>query len=309
MLPLASTMSEYRAVARDEALLRPGVDAICARHHLAGATIARFADGSLPVYAVGETRVLKLYPPVHRDEREVEASVLAAIAGKLPIPTPDIDAVGELDGWSYVLMTRLRGESLATAWARIDEAARERLLAALGEALAALHAVESPALGPADWDAFVHDQRASAVERQRAKGLDAAWLAQLPAFLESVPTEVPSRRVLLHTEVMREHLLVTEAAGAWSLSGLFDFEPAMRGAPEYELAAVGVFVSCGGPRYLRTLLRAYGYRDHELDEGLARRLLGQAIVHRYSNLRWYLERLPVLAAPTLDALAVRGWGT
>ena len=108
---------------------------------------------------------------------------------------------------------------------------------------------------------------------------------------------------------MREHLLVTEAAGEWALSGLFDFEPAMRGAPEYELAAVGVFVSCGEPRYLRALLRAYGYRDDELDERLARRLLGYAIVHRYSHLRWYLERLPALDAPTLDALARRGWGT
>jgi hygromycin-B 7''-O-kinase len=308
MLPLASTVAEYRSVCRDEALLRPGVDAICARHH-AGGAIARFADGSLPVYAVGDARVLKLYPPIHRDECEVEASVLAAIAGKLPIATPVIDAVGELDGWGYVLMSRLRGESLATAWPRIDEAARVRLMAALGEGLAALHAVDAPALGPPDWEAFVREQRASAVERQRAKGLDEPWLAQLPGFLASLPVEASSRRVLLHTEIMREHLLVTESAGGWALSGLFDFEPAMRGAAEYELAAVGVFVSCGEPRYLRALLRAYGYRDAELDEGLARRLLGQAIVHRYSNLRWYLERLPALATPTLDALARCGWGT
>jgi hygromycin-B 7''-O-kinase len=311
MLPLASSPAEFAAVRRDEALLRPGVDAILA-HHRVGGEVMRFADGSLPVYAIGETHVLKLYPPVYVAERETEASVLAAIAGKLPIPTPRVEATGEHTGWSYILMTRLRGESLATAWPRIDEHDRERLLAELGEALAALHSIRHPVLAtlaPPAWADFVAAQRASAVDRQRAKGLDAAWLEQLPAFLESVPLEVPAEGVLLHTEVMREHLLVRGSARGWELSGLFDFEPAMCGAPEYELAAVGVFVSCGDPRLLRALLSAYGYRDDSLDEALARRMLAYAIVHRYSNLRWYLERLPPLEAPTLDALAVRGWGT
>ncbi len=310
-LPPASTAAEFDAIRGDEALLRPGVDAILARHQVGG-EVRRFAAGSLPVYAVGETHVLKLFPPAYRAERETEVSGLSVVAGRLPLPTPRVEQVGEQSGWGYVLMERLHGESLATAWPRIGEAARERLLAALGEALAAMHAIRHPlleAMGPPDWGAFVSEQRASAVERQRAKGLDAAWLAQLPAFLETVPVEAAAQPVLLHTEVMREHLLVREGPRGWELSGLFDFEPAMRGAPEYELASVGVFVSCGDPRLLRTLLRAYGHCDDDLDEAFARRLLGYAIVHRYSNLRWYLERLPPLEAPTLDALALRGWGT
>lgn len=306
-LPVISSPAEYSAIRRDEAVLRPGVDAILARHHIDG-DATRFADGSLPVYAIGETRVLKLYPAVYRSEYETEAPVLAALAGALPIPTPRIEQVGELDGWSYVLMDRLRGESLATAWPRIDATSRERLLAALGEALAALHAVPViPTIGPADWAAFVAEQRATAVERQRAKGLDDAWLAQIPAFLDGTPLDDSAPRVMLHTEVMREHLLVREGARGWELSGLFDFEPAMSGAADYELASIGVFVSCGDPRLLHTLLRGYGYRD--LDESFPRRILAYALLHRYSHLRWYIERLPPLDAPTLDALAVRGWGT
>ena len=260
MLPLVSTAADFASIRRDEALLRPGVDAIVAAHQLDG-DVVRFADGSLPVYAIGEAHVLKLYPPLYAAERETEASVLSTIAGRLPIPTPRVEAVGEHSGWRYVVMERLRGESLATAWPRIGDADQHRLLAALGEALAALHAIRDPVLAtlaPPKWAAFVTEQRASAVERQRANGLDAMWLAQLPAFLADVPLELDGPRVLLHTEVMREHLLVREGARGWELSGLFDFEPAMHGAPEYELASVGVFVSCGDPRLLRTLLLAYG---------------------------------------------------
>jgi len=94
------------------------------------------------------------------------------------------------------------------------------------------------ALGPPDWGLFLARQRAGCVERQRAAGLDSAWLAQIPAFLDAVALDSSPRRVLLHTGVMREHLLVTpHPDGCWSLSGLFDFEPAMRGAREYEFAA------------------------------------------------------------------------
>jgi hygromycin-B 7''-O-kinase len=41
--------------------------------------------------------------------------------------------------------------------------------------------------------------------------------------------------VLLHTEVIREHLVVTP--GPWTLSGLLDFESAMTGDRAYEFAA------------------------------------------------------------------------
>lgn len=305
-----TTAEAFDAIRRDEARLRPGVNAILAARGLAAANVERFADGSLPVYAVGTDRVLKLYPPVYLDERDLEARVLGALEGKLPIPTPRLDSIGEHDGWGFVLMERLRGESLAVVWPHITPQERLRLVARLGEALAALHAIRDPSLSslpPPSWARFVADQRSSSVSRQRARGLDGAWLEQIDAFLASVALDESAAPVLLHTEVMREHLLVTRGPEGWALSGLFDFEPAMCGAPEYELASVGIFVTAGDAALLRALLLAYGYRADELDEALSRRVLGYALLHRYSHLRWYLERVPPPAgATTLDALA-RCW--
>jgi hygromycin-B 7''-O-kinase len=103
-----------------------------------------------------------------------------------------------------------------------------------------------------------------------------AWLAQIPAFLDGVALDPWPRPVLLHTEVMREHLLVTSHAGGWSLSGPFDFEPAMRGAREYEFASVGLFVSRGDAGFLRRVLIAYGDPPGRLDDALSRRLLAYA---------------------------------
>jgi hygromycin-B 7''-O-kinase len=125
-------------------------------------------------------------------------------------------------------------------------------------------------------------------------------------FLVRWIPRVDGAGVLLHTEVMREHLLVERRNGAWRISGLFDFEPAMIGAPEYELAAVGIFLTCAEPGLLGALLDAYG---GEVDDELPFRVMAYALLHRYSNLRWYLERLPVVdEAGDLESLA-RRWFT
>jgi hygromycin-B 7''-O-kinase len=315
VLPPASTPEEFHPVRRDDRRLLPGVQVICARHGLAGQGVVRFAGGSLPVYAVGSARVLKLYPPCYRSDFETESDALALLAGRLPIPTPRVEAIGALDDWTYVLMERLHGRSLADAWPEIPPDQREPLADALGECLAALHAVDAgeTRVPRPDWAGFVRQQRARCLEQQRARGLGPEWLAQIPAFLEAqdaVDAALlgPGRGALLHTEVMREHLLVAPGPRGLALSGLFDFEPAMIGAREYEFASVGIFVSCGDRALLRRLLRAYGYRSDELDLGLQRRFMAHALLHRFSNLRWYLERVPPHAGDrTLDDLAARWW--
>ncbi len=268
--------------------------------------MTRYTAGSRPVYRIADL-VLKLFPPVTTwPPWQVEAEVLTAVQGRLPIPTPQVHGPGEHDGWGYVLMSRLPGIPLDTAWDQVPGAGQDRLADQLGETIGALHQLPPPAIRdwwPADWPAFLARQRAQCASEQRDLGLPAAWADQIPGFLDAVapPSGVP---VLLHTEVMREHLLVAEGpGGVWRLSGLIDFEPAMRGEREYEFAAVAVFVAEGDAQFLTRTLTAYGYHHDQLGPSLRRRLLAWGILHRYSNLRWWMRRLPKPAQPTLDALA------
>jgi len=311
--PSASTFEDFGRVCRDEAALSPGVAALCSRLGLDGVEPQRFKEGTLPVYAIGASNVLKLYAPVYFEEMPRESALLGLLEGRLPIPTPRVLAVGELDGWGYVLMTRLEGEMLASAWPRIERANRERLASELGEALAGLHALRDERMLAArvDWPAFIEEQRRTASERQRPRGLAEHWLEQIPALLASTrePIDGADSASLLHTEIMREHLLVAPTSDGWRFSGLVDFEPSVVGAPEYEFAAVGLFFSAGDSSLLRRVLRAYGYADSALDESLELRLCAYALLHKYSNLSWYLERMPPPKHVTrLEELASLWWG-
>ncbi|MFJ9814519.1 aminoglycoside phosphotransferase family protein [Streptomyces sp. NPDC101151] len=306
MLPLVETDEERDAVVPDETVMRPGAEDLCARLGLAGAPLTRFPDGSQPVYAVGDEHVLKLFPKAAAADGIAEGRVLAHLQGRLPVPTPQVHDFGAYEnGWRYVLMSRLHGENLAHTWARVPRSHQERLVTEIGETLAELHSLGpdplADVLGPGDWGAFVDRRSAGAVAQQRARGLPAAWLEQIPDFLASVALPRAPHRSLLHTEVMRQHFLVDPDGR--HLTGLFDFEPAMIGDRAYDFVGVGLFVTRGDPHLLARLAGAYG-RVFEPAE-----LLAYTLLHVYSDLPWYMRELGTPAEETLPSLAQAWFGT
>lgn len=280
--------------------------AVCSRLGLSGAETHRFPDGSLPVHAVGDHLVLKLYPDEETVEARNEATVLRGIEGRLSVATPTVEAAGEADGWHYLLMRRLRGESLKAVWPRLSSEERAELATRLGAVLAELHAIDDIPLDQrGSWTGFLAHRRSIAAAYHRGLGLGEEWLRQIPDFLDAVPLGTPPP-VLLHTEFMPEHVLVRQDSAGWRPTGLFDFEPAMNGAPEYDFVAAAVFVASGDSGVWHRMLLGYGQTPGDLDHDFARRCLAYTLLHRYSNLYAYLRRLPAPPHPTLDALA-RAW--
>lgn len=306
MLPAVRTDQEWQAVVWDENIVRPAAEDLAARLGLAGAGLRRFPGGSRPVYAIGGRHVLKLYPTVSAPDSVTEARVLDFLGGRLPVATPGLLACGEYEnGWRYVLMSRLPGTELAAAWPAIPRPDQDRVVSAAGELLAALHGLDPGPLpgilGPPDWAGFLAGQRATAAARQREVNLPDPWLTQIEGFLDSVPLPPGPEPVLLHTEVTREHLLVTP--GTWTLSGLLDFETAMTGGRAYEFAAAGLSLPRADPRLLGRLLAAYGRRFDP------RQLLAYTLLHVHSNLPECLSEFPAPPEPTLDSLAQTWFGT
>ncbi|MEY7970576.1 phosphotransferase family protein [Saccharomonospora xinjiangensis] len=267
----------------------------------------RFTSGSLPVHAVGDDLVLKFYPAEDADEAQVEAAALGALEGRLSVTTPRLEAIGTAGGWHYALMRRVPGLGLDTVWDTLSPTERRTLCADVGEVAAELHAVgDRPAALDQDWSEFVRGRREAADGHHRRQGLAPEWLDLISAFLDGVDLSTASP-VLLHTELLHEHVLVRHDGKRWTVSGLIDFEPAMTGAPEYEFVAASVYLAEGDPAGWRGFLRGYGYQAHP-GEAFARRCLAYTVLHRYSSLRRYLEWMPLPAKPSLDELAVLWFG-
>jgi len=300
LLPFIPDAEAFRAV-RTADIYRPALAEIARRHRLGGEP-RRYAGGSLPVFAVGDEHVVKLFPPPFRYSRDNERDALAFLEGELPVATPALRAADELDGWPYLVMAQLPGRRMDEVWPSLARADHLRIAAELGDLIAAMHALPvglgAAAFAQVVWEAFIDERRAQCAAHQAARGADPAWLARVPGFLASLDLSDPRAAVFLHTEVMPDHLLVD---GAGRLSGLVDFEPSMVGAREYEFAAVGLFFARGDRDLLRAVIAPAGLAP---DESLSLRLCGYALLHRYSNLAWYLAlNPPAPGVETFEALA------
>jgi hygromycin-B 7''-O-kinase len=278
---------------------------VCHEHGLPAHALHRFSQGTNPVFAVGDA-VLKLYPPRFSALAAPELAVLRRAAGQLPVATPQVHASGVVDGWPYLVMSRLGGQELHAVWPQLSDAERVRIVDDVGQLLAALHALRTDDLPEleSNWPDLVAQRTRDCVARHRSQGAPEPLLNQIPAFLASAAPLFPPdfRPVIVSGDVHDYHLLVEQRGGRWQLSGLFDFDDARLGHAEYDLAATGLFVASSQPALLRALLRAYGHPP--LDEALGRRLLAYTLLHRYRELRWWLaEFVPPPLPSTLGDLA------
>ena len=256
----------------------------------------RFEDGSVPVFAL-DGRVAKLYPPSCANAYTNERSILEHVAGALPVATPGVVAAGPLEAWNFIVMERLPGQPLRARFDDIPPGDRPRLFSEIGDAVRHLHALNTDPLPRPDWPAIMKQQRAGCVARHRRLGLGDTWLVRIDPFLDatlSQSSDLPGddHHVLLHTEVMREHLFVDERAGRFEVSGLLDFEPSRVGPAPYELPSVGLFLTEGDPTLWSAFLDGLGVPTTQRGDEHARHSMAWALLHRYANLRWWLERLP-----------------
>lgn len=273
---------------------------VARRHGHDARSAVRFPRGSLPVLEVGGETVVKLFPPVYAGEAGREARVLRFLRGRLPVAVPALLGEGTVDGWSYLLMGRVPGRPLRDEWPSLDGGERGALVEAIGRTVAALHAIGGalPELDP-PWERFLAERVACCAAHHRGRRLEPEWVEQLAPFVESAGAgRDRGRRALLHTEVMLDHVLVERDRSSLRLSGLVDFEPAMVGDPEYELASVAVFVVWGELPLWERFFAGYG----EPEPGWRSRVMGHLVLHRYSDLGWYRRLLPSAGATTLEDL-------
>ena len=305
-LPAVEDGASYQELWPSDEPWREFVQALAQRHGLSEAPL-RFRSGTAVAYRLSD-HVLKLYPPFAARDAAIETHVLAQLAGAEELPTPRPIDHGRQDGWAYLLMTHVPGVPIEQAWSERPRSEQRALARQAGSIARALHAQPVSALPRADGD-FAEFRRAC---RQRAdsyhvaRGFPAARAAELSDFLSDLDREpeLDLPHVLLHTELGPGHLLVQDG----QIRGLIDFGEARLGPPEYDFAAVGLFVTRGERASFAAFLDAYGVPQERRGMALIRRLMRHALLHEYGHLSFYLRQSPLAQGMTLPELAEHWFG-
>jgi hygromycin-B 7''-O-kinase len=282
---------------------------ICRRHNLPVGNLQRSSGTEHVVFFVGNAFVIKIYTPF-RGGFGREKAGLEFARNKTSLTTPEILFEGEIEGFEYLVLTRLEGVSMTREiWLGLETQKQIEVVSQLSKGLKELHSHDARAID-FDWQKFIGRQSANVIERQKARGANPEWLERLPDYLaESLPL-LPAnpKNVFLHGDVHFGNLRLIETGGKWRISGLFDFADSLKGFHEYDFLAVGVLMIQGQGELQREFFRAYGYADGEIDAGLRRRLMLLTILYECSDLRKYALRLnPQALDLTLDELERAIW--
>ncbi len=302
ILPEITTQEQFRELNLRDSVFFEVTRFILSRSNKTAVETRFPSTGSLPVVLIEDSAAMKFYPSIFESDFLNEVKALKFLSS---FKVPKIFETGEIHGWRYLLMSQVRGKSLKDAWPALSPEMRQSACHQVGKHLRKIHDLElSQDFDLSSWEAFLSAQKTACFARHEKLGLRKDLLAQIPSFLESVSLTWP-RLSFLHTEVMRDHVFFDVSNGEAGFNGFVDFEPSMVGAPEYDFASVGVFLSSGDKRALQAFYQGYGNSELAATKEFRRRIMAYQLLHRFSNLKWYLEFMP--NADSLDGLADLWW--
>src|SRR5918912_381818 len=154
-LPAISNAADYTLHFNDDVWAQ-AASTICARHRLTQRSIRPSPQGENIIFFVDETLVIKIFAPF-RENYLRETRALEFAQGKLSIRIPELLHTGEIEGWSYLVMTQLAGHASRAVWAEVGRGDRIDIISRLGVAMSELHAHAAPLQTSFDrnWPEFV----------------------------------------------------------------------------------------------------------------------------------------------------------
>lgn len=289
LFPYISSFEEYETLKNQNiTVLENAAKAIIAKHQLSEKTLTLFQDGTNAVFAYGNDKVIKIFPPALKEQYQNETLVLNHLRGKLAIEIPTIEYHGEIDGWPYIIMTRVEGTLLEGMWESLDQNNKILLMRELGALIREVHSLPVQGLEKIDchWQKFIETQIKQCVDQHRAKNLPESLLQQIPKYLQSIENDLYQidNSVILTGEYTPMNLMVKQIAGTWHICGLIDFGDSMLGKAEYDLLGPGAFLIQGDKQLLQEFIKSYGYSDAAMIPALSHKFTALMLLHRYSNL-------------------------
>src|SRR6185369_5488355 len=228
--------------------------------------LRRAERGENIVVLVDDEFVLKIYTP-KKNGFNRELAALEFAEGKTSLRVPYVVAVGEIEGFEYLITDQLPGRvMLRPEWLTLERGAQVGLLTQLAYGLKELHSHEPDEIH-FDWREFIEIQVESVMERQSAAGGNPEWIESLSKYLKTYLPLLPNRPqpVFMDGDVHFGNLKVTNDRDRPVISGLFDLADSLKGFHEYEFVAVGVLMIQGQGDLQKEFFRAYGYKESEIN--------------------------------------------
>lgn len=212
-----TTFEEFEKLKISTKIFEDLVREIINKHGILSEALQLFADGTNVVFAHGDNQVIKIFPPFHLNQYKSEILVLKHLQGKLSVKTPEVLHSGNIEGWSYIIMTKLCGTPLEQLWDNMNHDNKLVIIKELGNLIKEVHSLPTEGLEEIDchWEQFIKAQVKQCLQQHKSTGLLQALLEQLPAYLAPLEQSLKriSKLVILTGEYTPMNFLVKQKSG------------------------------------------------------------------------------------------------
>ncbi len=262
---------------------------LCTKHHLPHHDFHPYIDGSNLIASIADLYIVKIFPPFLHHQWESEYKVLKQLNNKLHIPVPELLAFGETENnWTYVILTKLPGDTMESIWGEITIDDKKRLLKQMGQIMKQVHSLPVDELHdlPPKWDPFLSDQIQKCKERHLRLNAPEWIINEIENYVQQNIHLIPKQftSVILTGEYTPFNILVQKVQEDWNISAMIDFGDAMIGFSEYDLLGPSVFSCEGNIELVTALFDGYGILYKDVNRDFRKRLLILMLLHRYSDL-------------------------
>jgi hygromycin-B 7''-O-kinase len=298
LLPIIENRDQYTKLFRDDSQWESAINWIAHKHNLIG-ELKPSTNGSHIVYRVGNVWI-KLMAPLFAGDMVFEVGGLKTVINKLSVETPQILAEGEVEGWKYILLSHVEGESLKTAWADFTHEQKINLSLQMAKVIKELSScpADKNVRSRFEWNDFITEQYNNVALIQKKKELPEPWLSSVQAFVHEFELSffLTDNPIFLHADLTHEHFLVSKGDSP-QITAIIDFADCQMGKFEYELLAPLCFIFKGQKKFLKQFLINCGYDESMLNEKFSQKMLAWTILHRYCVIQHHFKTEMELCAP------------
>ncbi|MGG0177043.1 aminoglycoside phosphotransferase family protein [Gottfriedia acidiceleris] len=295
------TKEKYKIMREKNCFWEGKIRKICELEKIDYEKLTRFSYGGNIVFSIDGEIVIKLYPSYVNDEFIKEKQVLEFLNRRtLSVDVPKLISTGQFEGWSYLVMSELKGTLLIDVFDDLTFEEKKQIAFDLGKIISEIHdATISTKQDDYDlWKHFITNQLEQVENHHKNNGMNDDLFNQLTSYIDDKTLQGNVEIVLLTGEYTPFNLIMNKLDGMWKFTGLIDFADCFVGNSKYDLLGPIAFMFYPFEGLNKIFLESYGYKKNELNEGLQKELMTYLLLHRFSNISFYQEKSEVAKKAT-----------
>jgi hygromycin-B 7''-O-kinase len=260
--------------------------------------ITKFDTGSVIVYQLGESDILKIYPYYDFDIYEVEKNVLSFLnQQELSVEVPELIETGEHEGCPFILMSKVKGQLLSEVQDQLSEDELTKVSINMAEIMNEFHNLDISNLNlNNEWEKYIENQISSLEDKHKGFGLSEVLLNQIDNYFNRDLIDTKSVS-LLTGEWTPFNVLVNDQ---YEIISVIDFGDCFIGNATYDLLGPPIFTFKNNKK---DFFLSYGIKEVELNSFHEKKLMTYLLIHRYSNLNWFMDMNNVSDVDTFEEMA------